>query len=195
MRGSGGPAASAEEPVLAASPCSVLSRGAITRERARAIIGAPMSTSVAARTGGSDAVNRNIGRQPEASLPLISGMRPVGMKRAAIFLTALAALWAAPAHAQTDFLTLQENVDASDTALMCPTRADNYVASTPITGTRDGIIFPNTSRATPPNPLDRHLSKQHRIAPAEACAAAVSICRRNCAEHSDAATMTDCYLR
>ena len=45
-------------------------------------------------------------------------------------------------------------------------------ASTPVTGTRDGIIFPNTSRATPPNPLDRHLSKQHRIAPAEACAAA-----------------------
>jgi hypothetical protein len=68
-------------------------------------------------------------------------------------------------------------------------------ATTPVTGTRDGIIFPNTSRATPPNPLDRHLSKQHRIAPAEACAAAVSICRRNCAEHSDAATMTDCYLR
>ena len=28
---------------------------------------------------------------------------------------------------QTDFLTLQENVDASGTALMCPTRADNYV--------------------------------------------------------------------
>ena len=28
------------------------------------------------------------------------------MKRAAILLTALAALWAAPAHAQTDFLTL-----------------------------------------------------------------------------------------
>ena len=73
------------------------------------------------------AVNRNIGRQPEASLALISGMRPVGMKRAAILLTALAALWAAPTHAQTDFLTLQENVDASDTALMCPTRADNYV--------------------------------------------------------------------
>ena len=49
------------------------------------------------------------------------------MKRAAILLTALAALWAAPTHAQTDFLTLQENVDASDTALMCPTRTDNYV--------------------------------------------------------------------
>ena len=136
------------------------------------------------------------------------------MKRAAILLTALAALWAAPTHAQTDFLTLQENVDASDTALMCPTRADNYVdcadagtlpvpsvrggrplgsrgwprlimgttatvaaklagadgrtiyicglmarggivaarASTPVTGTRDGIIFPNTRPSHAPEP-------------------------------------------
>lgn len=49
------------------------------------------------------------------------------MKRTALLLTALAALWAAPAHAQTDFVTLQENVDASGTALMCPTRANNYV--------------------------------------------------------------------
>ena len=49
------------------------------------------------------------------------------MKRTALLLAAVAALWAAPAHAQIDFLTLQENVDASGTALMCPTRADNYV--------------------------------------------------------------------
>jgi hypothetical protein len=54
------------------------------------------------------AVNRNIGRQPEAPSPLISGMGPVGMQRTALLLTAVAALWAAPAHAQTDFLTLQE---------------------------------------------------------------------------------------
>ena len=32
-----------------------------------------------------------------------------------------------PAHAQTDFVTLEENVDASGTALMCPTRTNDYV--------------------------------------------------------------------
>jgi hypothetical protein len=155
------------------------------------------------------------------------------MQRTALLLTAVAALWAAPAHAQTDFLTLQENVDASGTALMCPTRADNYVdcadagtlpvplaarlagadgktiyicgrtasggivaakAITLVTGTRDGIIYPNTDPPKPPNRLDRY-PPSSIASPAEACAAAVSICCRNCAEHSDAATMTDCYLR
>ena len=198
------------------------------------------------------AANRNAGRQPDAPSPLISGMRPVGMKRTALLLAAVAALWAAPAHAQTDFLTLQENVDASGTALMCPTRADNYVDCadagtlpvpsmrgraaapgqarlatahhghdrhearrrgwqdhlylrahgegqhrgriTPAVGTRGGIIYPNTGRPTPPNGLDRY-PPGSIASPAEACAAAVSVCWRNCAEHSDAATMTDCYLR
>lgn len=144
------------------------SRGAITRERARAIIGAPMSTSVVARAGGSDPVNRNIGRQPEASLPLISGMRPVGMKRAAILLTALAVLWAAPAHAQTDFLTLQENVDASGTALMCPTRADNYVdcadaGTLPVPSVRGRAALGQPRRTTAHHGHDRHSRREaHR---------------------------------
>jgi hypothetical protein len=67
-------------------------------------------------------------------------------------------------------------------------------ATTPVTGTRDGIIYPNTGPPTPPNGLDRN-PPSSIASPAEACAAAVSVCWRNRAEHSDAATMTDCYLR
>ena len=49
------------------------------------------------------------------------------MKYTALLLAGLAALWAHPAPAQSDFLTLEENVDASGTALMCPTHANDYV--------------------------------------------------------------------
>jgi hypothetical protein len=54
-------------------------------------------------------------------------MKPVGMKRIALLLAALAAWPAAPAHAQSVFLTLEENIDASGTALMCPRRANDYI--------------------------------------------------------------------
>jgi hypothetical protein len=56
-----------------------------------------------------------------------SGMKPVGMKQIALLLAVLAALPAAAVRAQTDFLTLEENIDASGTALMCPRRANDYV--------------------------------------------------------------------
>ena len=56
-----------------------------------------------------------------------SGMKPVGMKRIALLLAALAVWPAAPAHAQSDFLTLEENIDASGTALMCPRRTNDYI--------------------------------------------------------------------
>ncbi len=114
------------------------------------------------------AANRNIGRQPEAPSPLISGMRPVGMKRTAILLAAVAALWAAPAHAQTDFLTLQENVDASGTALMCPTRADNYVdcadaGTLPVPSMRGRAAAPGQPRlATADHGHDRHSRREAR---------------------------------
>ena len=114
------------------------------------------------------AANRNIGRQPEAPSPLISGMRPVGMKRTALLLAAVAALWAAPAHAQTDFLTLQENVDASGTALMCPTRADNYVdcadaGTLPVPSMRGRAAAPGQPRlATAHHGHDRHSRREAR---------------------------------
>jgi hypothetical protein len=112
------------------------------------------------------AANRNIGRQPEAPSPLISGMRPVGMKRTALLLAAVAALWAAPA--QTDFLTLQENVDASGTALMCPTRADNYVdcadaGTLPVPSMRGRAAAPGQPRlATAHHGHDRHSRREAR---------------------------------
>jgi hypothetical protein len=49
------------------------------------------------------------------------------MKPTALILAALAVFCAYPAYAQSDFLTLQENVDPSGTALMCPTRPNTYV--------------------------------------------------------------------
>jgi hypothetical protein len=89
------------------------------------------------------------------------------MKRAAIFLTALAALWAAPAHAQTDFLTLQENVDASGTALMCPTRADNYVdcadaGTLPVPSARGRAALGQPRLATAHHGHDRHSRREAR---------------------------------
>jgi hypothetical protein len=67
-------------------------------------------------------------------------------------------------------------------------------AITPVTGTRDGIIYPNTGRPTTRNGLDRY-PRGPIASPAEACATAGSVVGRNCAKHSDAATMTDCYFR
>src|SRR4029077_16859297 len=99
-------------------------------------------------------------------LPLISCMRPVGRKRTALLLTAVAALWAAPAHAQTDFLTLQEQVDASGTALMCPTRADNYVdcadaGTLPVPSMRGRAAAPGQARlATAHHGHDRHEARR-----------------------------------
>jgi hypothetical protein len=90
------------------------------------------------------------------------------MKRTALLLTALAALWAAPAHAQTDFLTLQENVDASGTALMCPTRADNYVdcadaGTLPVPSVRGRAVALGQPRLTMAHHgLDRHGRREAR---------------------------------
>jgi hypothetical protein len=122
-----GRAALAKERWPKASPCSAL----LSRRHCAPGMRLPsllsMSAGVAARTMVPIPVNGKIGRQPEPRLSVISGMKPVGMKRTTLVLAALAALSAVPARAQTDFLTLQENVDASGTTLMCPTRADNYV--------------------------------------------------------------------
>ena len=88
------------------------------------------------------------------------------MKRTALLLAAVAALWAAPAHAQTDFLTLQENVDASGTALMCPTRADNYVdcagaGTLPVPSMRGRAAAPGQARlATAHHGHDRHEARR-----------------------------------
>jgi hypothetical protein len=90
------------------------------------------------------------------------------MKRTALLLAAVAALWAAPAHAQTDFLTLQENVDASGTALMCPTRADNYVdcadaGTLPVPSMRGRAAAPGQARlATAHHGHDRHSRREAR---------------------------------
>jgi hypothetical protein len=90
------------------------------------------------------------------------------MKRTALLLAAVAALWAAPAHAQIDFLTLQENVDASGTALMCPTRADNYVdcadaGTLPVPSMRGRAAAPGQPRlATAHHGHDRHSRREAR---------------------------------
>jgi hypothetical protein len=71
-------------------------------------------------------------------------------------------------------------------------------AVTPIMGMPGGSTNKDTSGRsgwTPrPNGLDRYLFSGI-ASPAEACAAAVSICWRNCAWHPDAVIMMDCYLR
>jgi hypothetical protein len=72
------------------------------------------------------------------------------MKPTALILAAVAVFGAHPAYAQSDFLTLQENVDPSGTALMCATRPNAYVDCAdvePLSGA------PGTTSASRTSPL------------------------------------------
>jgi len=87
-----------------------------------------------------------------------SGREPVGMKRIALLLLALAALPAASARAQTNFLTLEENIDASGTALMCPRRANNYIDCADV-GT---LPVPNATGRAEPRQFEAHRTHDRR---------------------------------
>lgn len=106
-------------------------RAAIVFEPARAFYRHSYQRNVAAPLLGCRFATPSAGNHNRACRLYLgmkpSGMKPVGMKRIALLLAALAALPAAPARAQTDFLTLEENIDASGTALMCPRRANSYI--------------------------------------------------------------------
>jgi hypothetical protein len=85
-----------------------------------------------------------------------SGMNPVGIKRIALLLAALAAWPAATAHAQSVFLTLEENIDASGTALMCPRRANDYIDCA------DVDAWPNATGRAEPRQLTAHAKRDRR---------------------------------
>jgi hypothetical protein len=78
------------------------------------------------------------------------------MKTSALIVAALAIFWAHPVYAQSDFLTLQENVDPSGTALMCPTRPNTYVDCADVEPLPGAPGATSASGTTPPLRLSAH---------------------------------------
>jgi hypothetical protein len=71
-------------------------------------------------------------------------------------------MWVHPAHAQGDFLTLEDNVDPSGTELMCPTRPSNYVDCADV-GPLPGVPSGTSASGTWPRRLSAHRGRErHR---------------------------------
>jgi hypothetical protein len=91
------------------------------------------------------------------------------MKPTVLILAALAIFCARSAYAQSDFLTLQENVDPSGTALMCPTRPNTYVDCADVEplpgapGTTSASVTSPASATSPPLRFSAHRGRErHR---------------------------------